>query len=95
MVIRSFKDQDTELFFKNGTKPRKKGWVSACQIAKRKLDMLHYAKELKDLQCPPGNKLESLTGNLKSYYSIRINDQWRIVFGWDTQPYDVKIVDYH
>jgi Txe/YoeB family toxin of Txe-Axe toxin-antitoxin module len=44
---------------------------------------------------PPGNNLESLTGDLKGYYSIRINDQWRIIFGWDTEPYDVRIVDYH
>ena len=95
MVIRSFKDEDAEIFFKKGVRPRKKGWTSAYQIAKRKLDMLEYAKELKDLRCPLGNKLESLTGDLKGYYSIRINDQWRIVFGWDKQPYDVRIMDYH
>ncbi len=95
MVIRSFKDEDIEVFFRRGIQPRKKGWASAYKIAKRKLDMLDYAKELKDLRSPPGNHLESLFGDLQGYYSIRINDQWRIVFGWDQQPYDVCIVDYH
>lgn len=95
MVIRSFLDRDTEAFFYNGTRPRRKGWNSARDIAKRKLDILHYAKELNDLRCPPGNRLESLKGDLVGYYSIRINDQWRIVFGWDNQPYDVRIIDYH
>jgi proteic killer suppression protein len=95
MVIQSFKDADVEIFFRTGLKPRKKGWANVHQIVRRKLDMLDYAKELKDLRSPPGNKLESLVDDLKGYYSIRINDQWRIVFGWDTQPYDVCIMDYH
>ena len=51
--------------------------------------------ELEDLRSPPGNRLESLSRKLQGYYSIRINDQWRIVFKWDTQPYDVQIMDYH
>lgn len=95
MAIRSFKDEDVELFFKNGKQPRRKGWANAYKIAKRKLDMLDYAKELKDLRSPPGNQLEPLKGDLKGYYSIRINDQWRVVFAWDRQPYDVCIIDYH
>ncbi|NGX54954.1 MAG: Toxin HigB-1 [Chlamydiae bacterium] len=57
--------------------------------------MLNYARDLKDLRAPPNNCLESLKGNLKGYYSIRINDQWRIIFKWDNQPYNVDIVDYH
>ena len=57
--------------------------------------MVHYARELKDLKSPPSNFLERLGGDLKGLYSIRINDQWRIVFGWDTQPFDVRIIDYH
>jgi len=57
--------------------------------------MLHYAKELYDLRSPPSNRLESLKGDLKGLYSIRINDQWRIVFGWDHEPFDVRIMDYH
>lgn len=95
MVIRSFQDDDVERFFKKGTVPLRKGWANVKSIAQRKLDMMQYAKELKDLRTPPANRLESLSGDLKGYYSIRINDQWRIIFRWDTQPYDVQIVDYH
>ncbi len=95
MAIRSFKDPDAEVFFFHGTRPRKKGWNSARDVVKRKLDMLQYARELMDLRSPPANRLESLKGNLEGFYSIRINDQWRIVFGWDQQPYDVRIMDYH
>ena len=95
MVIRSFADEDTRVFFTSGKLPLKKGWIGLHKIALRKLDMVHYARELKDLKSPPSNFLERLGGNLKGFYSIRINDQWRIVFGWDTQPFDVRIIDYH
>jgi proteic killer suppression protein len=95
MVIRSFKDDEVEAFFTIGSLPRKKGWASSSTVVKRKLDMIHYAKELVDLRSPPGNKLEALKGNLEGLYSIRINDQWRIVFGWDHQAFDVRIMDYH
>lgn len=64
-------------------------------IAKRKLDMLDYAKALSDLRSPPNNRLERLNGDLEGFYSIRINDQWRIIFRWDTVPYEVSIADYH
>ena len=57
--------------------------------------MLHYAKELSDLRSPPSNRLESLKGDLKGLYSIRINNQWRIVFEWDYEPFNVRILDYH
>ena len=82
-------------FLKKENSLVEKDWASVYKIAKRKLDMLDYAKELKDLRSPPGNNLESLTDDLKGYYSIRINNQWRIVFAWDKQPYDVCIMDYH
>jgi proteic killer suppression protein len=95
MVIRSFQDEEVAAFFKNGKVPQRKGWAGVRAIAQRKLDMLNYASELKDLRSPPGNRLESLNGDLQGYYSIRINDQWRIVFKWDRQPYDVRIIDYH
>lgn len=95
MAIRSFKDSDAEAFFKTGIRARKKGWDSARDIVRRKLDMLHYAKELMDLRSPPNNRLESLKGSLKGLYSIRVNDQWRVVFGWDAEPFDVQIMDYH
>ena len=58
--------------------------------------MLNYAVELGDLKAPPGNRFELLKGALKEHYSIRINDQWRVVFKWaDSGPYDVQITDYH
>ncbi|NGX59297.1 MAG: Toxin HigB-1 [Chlamydiae bacterium] len=95
MAIRTFKDTETEAFFKKGTRARKKGWDQVREVARRKLDMLDYAEELDDLRSPPNNRLEGLKGNLKGLYSIRINDQWRIVFGWDRQPFDVQIIDYH
>ena len=64
--------------------------------ARRKLDMLHHARDLKDLQVPPANRLEALTGDRRGQYSIRINDQWRICFGWTKEgPSNVEVVDYH
>ncbi len=95
MAIRSFKDSDAKAFFKSGTRARKKGWDLTRDVVIRKLDMLHYAEDLKDLRSPPNNRLEGLKGNLSGFYSIRINDQWRIVFGWDHEPFDVRIMDYH
>ena len=95
MVIRSFKDAEAQQFFLKGIRPKNKGWDLVRNIAGRKLDMFHYAKNLQDLRSPPGNKLEALKGQLKGLYSIRINDQWRIIFMWDNQPYAVRIVDYH
>ncbi len=72
MVIRSFKDHEVEAFFKRGLRFRKKGWDQVYGIVRRKLDMLHYAKELNDLRSPPNNRLESLKGDLKGLYSIRL-----------------------
>ncbi len=95
MAIRSFKDDEAEGFFLKGKLPHKRGWASVSKVVKRKLDMLHYSKELRDLLSPPSNFLESLSGDLKGFYSIRVNDQWRVVFKWDKQPYDVRIMDYH
>lgn len=64
--------------------------------ARRKLLYLHEAEELRDLRVPPGNRLESLKGDRTGWFSIRINDQWRLVFRWDAgQALDVSIVDYH
>ncbi len=95
MAIRSFDDAEAESFFKKGIRARKKGWDSFHAVVRRKLDMMQYAKELRDLRSPPGNHLESLKGDLLGFYSIRINEQWRIVFKWDQEPYDVCIIDYH
>ena len=67
MVIRSFRDADAEAFFRKGSLPRKKGWAGIHKIAKRKLDMLHYAKDVRDLLSPPSNCLEPLEGDLLQY----------------------------
>lgn len=62
----------------------------------RKLDMLHYAQKLDDLESPPANRLEALKGDLGGFYSIRVNDQWRVVFRWAANgAEDVDVVDYH
>jgi len=66
------------------------------KIARRKLVQLNNAAELKDLAAPPGNRLESLRGSLAGKHSIRVNDQWRIVFRWSHEgPEEVEITDYH
>ena len=85
-----------EDFFIRGIVSKKAGWSNVRNIARRKLDMLHYAAQLDDLRSPPGNKLEALKRDLHGYHSIRINDQWRIVFLWiDAGPEEVSIADYH
>ena len=64
------------------------------KVCRRKLRMLNNAQNLTDLMIPPSNRLEKLQGT--EYYSIRINDQWRIVFRWEeNNAYDVEIMDYH
>jgi proteic killer suppression protein len=64
--------------------------------ALRKLDMINAAREITDLRVPPGNHLEALKGSRDGFYSIRINDQWRIIFRWeDRGARDVRVVDYH
>ncbi len=66
------------------------------QTGRRKLRMLNNAQNLMDLRIPPSNKLEKLSGKLKEFYSIRINDQWRIIFKWNkASAYEVEITDYH
>jgi proteic killer suppression protein len=64
--------------------------------ARRKLRMLNNSQNISDLKIPPSNRLEKLSGNLKDYYSIRINEQWRIIFYWKSgNASSVKITDYH
>ena len=65
-------------------------------VARRKLRMINNSNDINDLRIPPANRLEKLKGNLSNYYSIRINNQWRIIFIWENNDaYDVKIIDYH
>jgi proteic killer suppression protein len=66
------------------------------RTAKRKLESINAASGLEDLMVPPSNRLEKLKGDLKDFHSIRINDQWRVIFRWiDGEPHGVRIVDYH
>ena len=66
------------------------------QIGRRKLRMLNNSQNIQDLRIPPSNRLEKLSGKAKDFYSIRINDQWRIVFQWiNNHAQEVEIVDYH
>ncbi|MGN6493984.1 MAG: type II toxin-antitoxin system RelE/ParE family toxin [Agriterribacter sp.] len=93
-MIVSFGSKNTEKIW-NGY--RVSGLPSEIQeMGRRKLRMLNNSQNLTDLMVPPSNRLEKLTGNLKNLYSIRINDQWRIVFKWkDGNASDVTITDYH
>ena len=96
MAICSFSDQPTELFFLTGKVKKGAGWIAVKSVVKRKLDMIHYAEVLEDLKAPPGNRLEALSGILRGRHSIRVNDQWRIVFKWTASgPAEVKVCDYH
>jgi proteic killer suppression protein len=96
VAIQSFADPVAQEFFETGKIQKRVGWSSIRNVVRRKLDMLHYAYILDDLKSPPGNRLEVLKGDLKGLHSIRINDQWRIVFVWTgSGPENVRIVDYH
>jgi proteic killer suppression protein len=65
-------------------------------VGRRKLRMINNSMSLSDLRIPPSNHLEKLSGRMLDYSSIRINDQWRIIFKWeDNQALEVEIVDYH
>jgi toxin HigB-1 len=96
MAIETFAGKYLKTFFESGILPKRIGWRNFKGIVLRKLDMLDYATQLKDLRSPPGNRLETLRGKLRGLYSIRINDQWRIIFRWGpTGPTNVDVVDYH
>ena len=94
-MIRSFRGALAELILNQRRVP--KGFpTGVAKVARRKLVQLNNAAVLGDLAAPPGNRLEALRGDLAGKHSIRINDQWRIVFRWSEQgPEQVEIVDYH
>jgi len=95
VAIQSFKSRVVEGFFADRTLTRPVGWASIQRVVIRKLDILHYARSLRDLNAP-GNRLKALKGPLRGRHAIRINDQWRITFRWTPNgPADVDIVDYH
>jgi toxin HigB-1 len=92
-MIRSFGDKRTERLFADEIVREFQGFAAR---AKRRLELVHAAARLDDLVVPPSNRLERLRGKLKDFHSIRINDQWRIVFRWmDGDAHDVSIMDYH
>ena len=93
-MIISFGSKETRKIWEG---ERVKGFSTELQeIARRKLRMLNNSQTTVDLQIPPSNRLEKLKGNLKNYYSLRINDQWRVIFKWNNgNALDVEIVDYH
>jgi len=93
-MITSFGSKETEKIY-NGERVAKLP-LEIQTIGRRKLRMLNNSQNIADLRIPPGNRLEKLLGNLKDFYSIRINDQWRIIFQWNNgQASEVEIVDYH
>ena len=93
-MIKSFADKSTEYLFNRRFDNRFPSQIF--KIAYRKLLIIDAAEQLDDLRIPPGNRLEKLSGNLSKKHSIRINDQWRIIFYWkDNNAYEVEIKDYH
>lgn len=94
-MIRGFKGKYAETIFRERAVP--KGFpADVAKLARRKLVMVDNAGALADLRSPPGNRLEALHGDFAGKHSIRINDQWRIVFHWTADgPDEVEIVDYH
>lgn len=93
-MIVSFGDSETEALFRRERVRRIDPRIQ--RAALRKLRYLDQAASLDDLRVPPGNRLEALKGDLSGQYSIRVNDQWRIVFAWrDGRAHGVSIVDYH
>jgi proteic killer suppression protein len=92
-MINSFADKETEKLYLAGR--GSKFPASVCKAGIRKLDYLNSATCLEDLKAPPGNGLEALKGKHRGKYSIRINDQYRIVFSFiESDAYDVEITDY-
>jgi len=93
-MIKSFLDTQSESFYVTGKSKKIPSIIH--KVALRKLDYLNAAFTVEDLRIPPANRLEKLKGDLKEFYSIRINKQYRIIFRFENDnAYDVKITDYH
>ena len=93
-MIKSFSDKESKLFYLTGKSRKIPSTIH--KVALRKLDYLNSAFELDDLKVPPANRLEKLSGDLKDFYSIRVNKQYRVVFKFaNNNAYEVKITDYH
>lgn len=93
-MIVSFGDKTTQKIWEG---ERVKGFSKDIQeTARRKLRMLNNSLDIKDLMIPPSNRLEKLKSNLKNFYSIRVNDQWRLIFRWENgNAINVELIDYH
>jgi proteic killer suppression protein len=97
-MIQTFRDGDTEALFsgENTKRVRKAFQRDLWKVMLRKLDMLHAATKVEDLAAFPGNRLEHLKGNRAGFYSIRVNDQYRVTFRFEKgAALDVAIEDYH
>ena len=93
-MLETFGSKETEKIW-NGIRQQKIP-PEIQKTGRRKLRMINNSIDLKDLRIPPSNRLLKLRGDLKEYYSIRINDHWRIIFIWDSgNAYEVQIIDYH
>ncbi len=92
-MIRSFGDKRTAALFEDAVV---REFQAIARRAKRRLEAVNAAGRLDDLLVPPSNRLERLKGDLRRFHSIRINDQWRVIFVWrDGDAHEVSIVDYH
>ena len=96
-MIINFKTQATQDIYDGiNSKEARKIPQTAWKVAQRKLDMINAAVNINDLKVPPGNRLEALRGDLYGFHSVRINDQYRIIFRFkDSNAYDIEITDYH
>ena len=93
-MIQSFGSKETEKIW-NGIRVKKMP-LEIQSVGRRKLRMLNNSQDVKDLKIPPSNRLEKLSGDLKNFYSIRINKQWRIIFKWESgNAFQTEIIDYH
>ena len=93
-MIISFGSKETEKIW-NGDRIRKPS-LELQEIARRKLRMLNNSVDLNDLKIPPSNRLEKFSGKLKEFYSIRVNNQLRIIFKWNkSNASEVELIDYH
>ena len=95
-MILSFGDKTTEDLFNGIGSKSTRAYQAILKVVRRKLDMVNTASRLDDLISPPNNRLELLRGDLKGFYSIRINDQYRLIFKWQNgNAHEVQIKDYH
>jgi len=96
-MIRDFADQGTEdIYHGENSRQARKIPQDIWPVARRKLDMIENAHDIRDLRAPPGNRLEALRGRLSGFHSIRINDQYRVIFRFENATAsEVGIADYH